>query len=325
MSGDGCEANCTVTPADPECGNGVMEMGEACDDGNMAGDDGCEPDCTVTPEAPPVICGDGMMGEGEECDDGNSESGDGCEADCTVTPEPTGPPSIQDLVPDLDGWLITTPCGDEPSSDDCAGGGWAINGGQLNGCEQGRLEANVSYDVGGEAGVEYDVAMHFYGVMEPRQYGNQVMREAQGAPSRDEGGNPTPFATGPGAPNIAAGDQNYNTYEFYVLNESGEAIRSYFFNADGGTGHYTLAISYAKTLRLIGGGSVRIRVFDNNCRQIKNCGANGGAPCTGKARSIDISAADPQPQALQQPGLGKAAEHSGQWWLIDVLSVEFAE
>jgi cysteine-rich repeat protein len=323
--GDECEANCTL-PIVIECGNGIPEEGEECDDGNMTADDGCEPDCTATPEAPDVICGDGMMGGEEQCDDGNSESGDGCEADCTLTPEPMGPPEISELVPDLDGWLITTPCGDEPSSDDCAGGGWAVNGGASTPCQGGRLEALVEYDVGGEPGVEYDVDMHFYGVMEPRQYGNGVMRDAQGSPSRDEGGTPTPFAWAEGpAPNIAAGDQNYNTYEFYVLNDSDEVVRSYFFNADSGTGHYTLAISYQKTLRLVGGGSVRIRVFDNNCRQIKNCGANGGAPCSSKARSIDISAADPQPTALQQPGLGKPAEHSGQWWLIDVLSVAFVE
>jgi cysteine-rich repeat protein len=325
--GDGCEPNCTVTPAAPECGNGMPETGEECDDGNMVGEDGCENDCTATPEAPPVVCGDGMIGEGEECDDGNAEAGDGCENDCTPTPEPMGPPSIGELAPDLDGWLITTPCGDEPSSDDCAGGGWSVNGGPSTACQGGRLEAVVDYDIGGEPGVEYDVAMHFYGVMEPRQYGNGVMREAQGGPSRDEGGTPTPFAWAEGAaPNIAAGDQNYNTYEFHVMNESGEEVRSYYFNADAGTGHYTMAINYEKTLRLVGGGSVSIRVFDNNCRMIKNCGANGGAPCTGKARSIDIAGADPQPGgALQQPGLGRADEHSGQWWLIDVVSVAFVE
>lgn len=326
MSGDGCEANCTETPPEPVCGNGMMEAGEQCDDGNDVGDDGCEPDCTPTPEPPPVICGDGEMAGDEQCDDGNNESGDGCEADCTLTPEPTGPPEVAELVGELDGWLITTPCDDEPSSDDCIGGGWSINGGPATRCDNGRMLADLTYEIGGEAGVEYDVAMHFYGVMEPRMYGNQVMREAQGSPSRDEGGTPTTFATGPGAPNIDSGDTNYNTYEMYIHDETGTPVRSYFFNADSGFGHYTFAISYEKTLRLVGGGSVRIRVADNNCRQIKNCGANGGFPCAGKARSIDISAADPQPgPALQQPGLGKGADHSGQWWLIDVLSVAFVE
>ncbi|XXY47545.1 DNRLRE domain-containing protein [Sorangium sp. So ce269] len=34
------------------------------------------------PDAP--VCGNGVLEEGEECDDGNGANGDGCEADCTV-------------------------------------------------------------------------------------------------------------------------------------------------------------------------------------------------------------------------------------------------
>ena len=30
------------------------------------------------------ICGDGVVDPGEDCDDGNNVSGDGCEADCTL-------------------------------------------------------------------------------------------------------------------------------------------------------------------------------------------------------------------------------------------------
>ena len=39
-------------------------------------------------------CGDGVLDPGEECDDGNNDDGDGCAADCTVevpgTPATTG-------------------------------------------------------------------------------------------------------------------------------------------------------------------------------------------------------------------------------------------
>ncbi|MFN7131011.1 MAG: thrombospondin type 3 repeat-containing protein, partial [Myxococcales bacterium] len=37
---------------------------------------------------PPPVCGDGRVDTGEECDDGNTVSGDGCEANCTKTPAP---------------------------------------------------------------------------------------------------------------------------------------------------------------------------------------------------------------------------------------------
>ncbi|MEN8232640.1 MAG: DUF4215 domain-containing protein, partial [Thermodesulfobacteriota bacterium] len=43
--------------------------------------------CTVTPPPAPV-CGDGNVDAGEQCDDGNSTNGDGCESDCTITPPP---------------------------------------------------------------------------------------------------------------------------------------------------------------------------------------------------------------------------------------------
>lgn len=46
-------------------------------------------DVTVTLQAPPPVCGDGRLDSGEFCDDGNSENGDGCSPDCTCesTPE----------------------------------------------------------------------------------------------------------------------------------------------------------------------------------------------------------------------------------------------
>lgn len=62
-----------------ECGNGVVEPGEQCDDGNTQDGDGCQADCTL----PPPVCGNGIQEWSEECDDGNTEDGDGCNSDCT--------------------------------------------------------------------------------------------------------------------------------------------------------------------------------------------------------------------------------------------------
>ncbi|MBX7191169.1 MAG: hypothetical protein K1X94_03875 [Sandaracinaceae bacterium] len=63
--------------APPECGNGRLEAGEQCDDGNLTPGDGCGADCTRDP-----YCGDGTRDSGEVCDDGNNLSGDGCRGDC---------------------------------------------------------------------------------------------------------------------------------------------------------------------------------------------------------------------------------------------------
>jgi hypothetical protein len=237
-----------------------------------------------------------------------------------VTPPPL---DLVGLVGALDGHLFSVACGDTPNTDDCAGEGWrsSLNPGEIHACVGGRLDAQIDFPIGGEAGAAYDVSMHFYGVMEPRNYGAVVTREAQGRPNLNTGGTPTPFASMvPGAGNyLSTGDNNYNTYELHVLDQNQREVGLYFLNADTQTGHYTMGISYQKTIELIGGGTLRLQVADANCRQIKNCGA-GGVPCTGKARVVDISAASPQPQNLQQPGLGKDPEHSGQWFLMDVLS-----
>lgn len=62
-----------------DCGNGLIEDGELCDDGpeNSASQpNACRPDCT------PAACGDNVVDAGEMCDDGNLWGGDGCSASC---------------------------------------------------------------------------------------------------------------------------------------------------------------------------------------------------------------------------------------------------
>ncbi|MEZ4463866.1 MAG: hypothetical protein R3F43_04925 [bacterium] len=55
---DGCAPDCTV---EPRCGDGVLDAGEACDDGNgRRRGDGQRPDRTVEPR-----CGDGVLDAGE--------------------------------------------------------------------------------------------------------------------------------------------------------------------------------------------------------------------------------------------------------------------
>ena len=75
-SGDGCRGDCL---SDETCGNGSLDpaTGEVCDDGNTTSGDGCSSDCRSA-----EVCGNGTLDAGEVCDDGNRRSGDGCSADC---------------------------------------------------------------------------------------------------------------------------------------------------------------------------------------------------------------------------------------------------
>ncbi|HJL27901.1 MAG TPA: hypothetical protein RMI62_02330, partial [Polyangiaceae bacterium LLY-WYZ-15_(1-7)] len=66
-----------VIASDPlQCGNGVVEAGEDCDDGGESAT--CDADCTA------VMCGDGVANAtaGETCDDGGESAS--CDADCTA-------------------------------------------------------------------------------------------------------------------------------------------------------------------------------------------------------------------------------------------------
>ena len=71
---DGCSAACVV---EGFCGNAVVEPGEECDDGNYTEGDGCSPECTTE-----VGCGNGRLEVGEQCDDDNLYNTDGCDALC---------------------------------------------------------------------------------------------------------------------------------------------------------------------------------------------------------------------------------------------------
>ena len=72
-----CDAGCvTIAGAASYCGDGILQPGEACDDGNTIRTDGCTALCRL------AVCGDGFVQAGEGCDDGNTISTDSCTNAC---------------------------------------------------------------------------------------------------------------------------------------------------------------------------------------------------------------------------------------------------
>jgi cysteine-rich repeat protein len=73
------------------CGNGIVEPGEVCDDGNVMSGDGCSGDCLSN-----ETCGNQIVDRGEQCDCGitgavnpacpgpNSDTGGPCSKDCKL-------------------------------------------------------------------------------------------------------------------------------------------------------------------------------------------------------------------------------------------------
>lgn len=76
------------------CADGILQQGEACDDGNDDDGDGCAADCLDVEDGftcpvpgeeckPYAKCGDGLVSFPEQCDLGPA-GGDGCTANCKV-------------------------------------------------------------------------------------------------------------------------------------------------------------------------------------------------------------------------------------------------
>jgi cysteine-rich repeat protein len=74
--GGACSSTPERTPG--FCGDGKLDPGELCDDGNTVETDGCTSRCA------PETCGDGLVQSPEECDDGNDVNTDGCLGSCVA-------------------------------------------------------------------------------------------------------------------------------------------------------------------------------------------------------------------------------------------------
>lgn len=85
-SSDGCKNHKGVQSRTliPMCGDGVLDLGEACDNGANNSDvkpNGCRTDCRR------AYCGDGVIDTGEQCDDGSTNSNSSpniCRKNCTL-------------------------------------------------------------------------------------------------------------------------------------------------------------------------------------------------------------------------------------------------
>jgi cysteine-rich repeat protein len=152
------------------CGNGFVDPGEECDDGNTLSDDGCSSLCKVECDftcgcgdpsnlcKPLVICGDGVQSPSEGCDDGNTNNGDGCSANCQVEPHWVCPVPGRPCAPMCgDGVLVGTETCDDGNTvagDGCGenclieGGGPSCGDGVTSGteeCDDGALNNGSTY------------------------------------------------------------------------------------------------------------------------------------------------------------------------------------
>lgn len=74
----GCLGNCSATVVLTGCGDGVVCDSEVCDDGADNGTGACIADCSAI-----QVCGDNTVNGTEACDDGDTVDGNGCVGDCS--------------------------------------------------------------------------------------------------------------------------------------------------------------------------------------------------------------------------------------------------
>jgi hypothetical protein len=219
----------------------------------------------------------------------------------------------------LDGRLIQIPCSGTTTTDDCPTASVLVDGNATT-CSNSQLEAIIDHPIGGEDGVTYDLTLHFYGVVSPKVYGSQVTREAQNTrpANLDTGAEPAPWASAD--PGATFQQSTYDAFEFHVYDDQGTEIRAYLVNSDTVESRLTYVLNFERTISVIGGGMVRFRYFDTNCRIMKNCKA-GPYPCADKARIVDVAGASPAPLQFTQPGMGNTDDNGGLWLLIDATAV----
>ncbi|MBL9015037.1 MAG: DUF4215 domain-containing protein [Myxococcales bacterium] len=100
------------------CGNGLVDPGEECDDGNVLGGDTCSTICRKE------SCGNNVLDPNEVCDDGNTAAGDGCSPNC-MSKETCGN-GIVDVGEVCDDGA--TDPGAKTNADGCAGESIMVNG-----------------------------------------------------------------------------------------------------------------------------------------------------------------------------------------------------
>jgi len=154
---DECIADAVRLVQIAQCGNGIVEEDEDCDDGNSVNDDACPNSCTI------ARCGDGIVQEDEECDDGDTQSNDGCSETCDLETGwvCNGEPTVCETVCG-DGFVR----GEEECDDSNLSGGdgcwerctveyyWTCDGEPsicTNSCGDGHIRGDEECDDGGNA------------------------------------------------------------------------------------------------------------------------------------------------------------------------------
>jgi hypothetical protein len=184
----------------------------------------------------------------------------------------------------------------------------------------------------------YNVTVHVRGIVEAQAYGypGSGMRDAGNASISTCASSTCDLFQRGGTPMASGGaSYDYNNYELDVTPPvASSTYNTYFLNAvitsenphanGTPTQHLTFAIDYTKTIPVMGGGTLTLKVFDSNCALVQNCGPTSGNTCAAP-RTVSLAGSTPMaPSTFTQPFQGNVTGAYGQWVFFDVTSVTAA-
>lgn len=154
--------NLKTVPLEVECGNGIIEEGEACDDGYVDACGSCNATCTATGQA--SNCGDGALcAEQEQCDPALD---DDCSGLCTDCPLQSCLPRCETTAACGDGFICEGSEVCEPSLGDIA---------CMPGCTS--QKSHIAVGLNGTCHVASDGRVRCFGVQVDEQLGHFALRD----------------------------------------------------------------------------------------------------------------------------------------------------
>ena len=247
-----------------------------------------------------------------------------------------GGPTVQEIVPTLDGFLWVAACSNGSLPGDCAiyndTGTQCVFTGSWSAMGAFKIKKHT---VGGTPGTKYLINFEVRGVTGGKTYDGGTRQST--AATFNQTGNDGWYVGG------SPTETKWNTYEIHVNPPvPGQPVTTaatapscagcpplgsniYYANmipdADGVREPFP--IGFKASFPVLGGSTITLLIHDSNCLAQQNCGGNPdpGAPCD-QSRTIDLSGLSPLPANFTQPysqQLGSLLYP--QWLLFDVQSV----
>ncbi|HYQ42744.1 MAG TPA: hypothetical protein VER11_12275, partial [Polyangiaceae bacterium] len=225
--------------------------------------------------------------------------------------------SPADIVPELNGFYWEASCS---GTIDVTGKNCPMSGSSSM-CTAAAKDRTKTIPVKGVTGQTYTINIEVRGVVGTRCYTGGT--RASSAALNETGNNNWWYIGG----TYANPTGWWNSYELHVTPSTGDASGDvYYFNGSGLQGgdacekEATYLINYKASFKAKGGGSLALKIHDENCKGLQNCGSDTLPTTACTPRTVDLTGMSVQPPAnFMQPPTNNTWRP--QWMLIGVTSI----